>query len=81
MTDDGSDHPDDTAPKLSAVLEALPLFPLPGTVFFPHTLLPLHVFAPPPAALTSPPSVAWCTTSACPTDVFTSCCKASPGSR
>ena len=25
-------------------LEALPLFPLPGTVFFPHTLLPLYVF-------------------------------------
>ncbi len=46
MIDDGSDHPDDTAPKLSAVLEALPLFPLPGTVFFPHTLLPLHVFEP-----------------------------------
>lgn len=27
-------------------LEALPLFPLPATVFFPHTLLPLHVFEP-----------------------------------
>ena len=26
--------------------DALPLFPLPGTVFFPHTLLPLHVFEP-----------------------------------
>ena len=25
---------------------ALPVFPLPGTVFFPHTLLPLHVFEP-----------------------------------
>lgn len=25
-------------------LEALPLFPLPGTVFFPNTLLPLYVF-------------------------------------
>lgn len=24
----------------------LPLFPLPETVFFPHTLLPLHVFEP-----------------------------------
>lgn len=24
----------------------LPLFPLPDTVFFPHTLLPLHVFEP-----------------------------------
>ncbi len=29
-----------------AVLNALPLFPLPGTVFFPHTLLPLHIFEP-----------------------------------
>ncbi|MFZ9886255.1 MAG: LON peptidase substrate-binding domain-containing protein [Myxococcota bacterium] len=27
-------------------IAALPLFPLPGTVFFPHTLLPLHVFEP-----------------------------------
>jgi Lon protease-like protein len=25
---------------------ALPLFPLPGVAFFPHTLLPLHVFEP-----------------------------------
>jgi Lon protease-like protein len=24
----------------------LPLFPLPETVFFPHTLLPLHIFEP-----------------------------------
>jgi Lon protease-like protein len=30
--------------RLTAALGALPLFPLPGTVFFPHTLLPLHVF-------------------------------------
>jgi Lon protease-like protein len=32
--------------NLTRALEALPLFPLPGTVFFPHTLLPLHVFEP-----------------------------------
>lgn len=32
--------------ELDERLEALPLFPLPGTVFFPHTLLPLHVFEP-----------------------------------
>ena len=31
---------------LTAALGALPIFPLPGTVFFPHTLLPLHVFEP-----------------------------------
>jgi Lon protease-like protein len=29
---------------LCAALEELPLFPLPGVIFFPHTLLPLHVF-------------------------------------
>lgn len=28
------------------VLSALPIFPLPGVVFFPRTLLPLHVFEP-----------------------------------
>jgi len=33
-------------------LERLPLFPLPGTVFFPNTLLPLHVFEPRYRALT-----------------------------
>ncbi|HEY4220241.1 MAG TPA: LON peptidase substrate-binding domain-containing protein, partial [Myxococcota bacterium] len=32
--------------NLQRALEALPIFPLPGTVFFPHTLLPLHVFEP-----------------------------------
>lgn len=32
--------------KLEQALAALPIFPLPGTVFFPHTLLPLHVFEP-----------------------------------
>jgi uncharacterized protein len=31
---------------LERALHALPLFPLPQTVFFPHTLLPLHVFEP-----------------------------------
>jgi uncharacterized protein len=29
---------------LAVALEELPIFPLPGVVFFPHTLLPLHVF-------------------------------------
>lgn len=32
--------------RLEDALRALPLFPLPGTVLFPHTLLPLHVFEP-----------------------------------
>ena len=32
--------------NLTAAVEAIPLFPLPGTVFIPHTLLPLHVFEP-----------------------------------
>ena len=31
---------------LERALAELPVFPLPGTVFFPHTLLPLHVFEP-----------------------------------
>ena len=31
---------------MDEALQALPIFPLPGTVFFPHTLLPLHVFEP-----------------------------------
>ena len=30
--------------ELMTAVEALPLFPLPGTVFIPHTMLPLHVF-------------------------------------
>lgn len=34
------------AGDLERALVALPIFPLPGTVFFPHTLLPLHVFEP-----------------------------------
>lgn len=33
-----------TDKRLAAALAELPLFPLPGTVFFPHTLMPLHVF-------------------------------------
>ncbi len=32
--------------QLEQALGALPIFPLPDTVFFPHTLLPLHVFEP-----------------------------------
>lgn len=32
--------------QLERALAALPIFPLPATVFFPHTLLPLHVFEP-----------------------------------
>ncbi|MEC8423275.1 MAG: LON peptidase substrate-binding domain-containing protein, partial [Myxococcota bacterium] len=31
---------------LEAACAALPLFPLPGMVFLPYTLLPLHVFEP-----------------------------------
>ena len=38
--------PDDLDPLLRAACAALPLFPLPGLVFLPHTLLPLHVFEP-----------------------------------
>ena len=34
------------AAALMGALDCLPLFPLPGTVFFPGTLLPLHVFEP-----------------------------------
>jgi Lon protease-like protein len=37
---------DDVDDLLHTALPALPIFPLPGTVFFPHTLLPLHVFEP-----------------------------------
>ncbi len=37
---------DDAHELLPLALPALPIFPLPGTVFFPHTLLPLHVFEP-----------------------------------
>lgn len=35
-------HPD----MLVRAVAAIPLFPLPGAVLFPHTLLPLHVFEP-----------------------------------
>ena len=31
---------------LSSALDALPIFPLPRTIFFPHTLMPLHIFEP-----------------------------------
>ena len=41
---DGRRRSDDG--NLELALEELPLFPLGGTVFFPHTLLPLHVFEP-----------------------------------
>jgi len=30
----------------SAEIEKIPIFPLPNVVFFPHTLLPLHIFEP-----------------------------------
>lgn len=36
----------DPGDRLEEALHALPIFPLPGTVFFPHTLLPLHIFEP-----------------------------------
>ena len=32
--------------ELMTAVESIPLFPLPGTVFIPYTLLPLHVFEP-----------------------------------
>lgn len=35
-----------TQPSLDAALEEMPIFPLPRVVFFPDTLLPLHVFEP-----------------------------------
>jgi Lon protease-like protein len=35
----------DIAEMMDAV-ELIPLFPLPGSVFIPHTMLPLHVFEP-----------------------------------
>lgn len=35
-----------TSPLSSEALSRLPIFPLPQTVFFPHTLLPLHIFEP-----------------------------------
>ena len=33
-----------TTAELETACEAMPLFPLPGAVFLPHTMLPLHVF-------------------------------------
>lgn len=33
-----------TTAALQTACEAMPLFPLPGAVFLPHTILPLHVF-------------------------------------
>ncbi len=38
--------PEDVSDLLQVALSSLPVFPLPGTVFFPHTLLPLHIFEP-----------------------------------
>ena len=32
--------------EMMTAVEAIPLFPLPGTVFIPHTMLSLHVFEP-----------------------------------
>lgn len=47
MIDDHDDRDDGEAERrLAKALQALPIFPLSGTVFFPHTLLPLHVFEP-----------------------------------
>ena len=40
------DDPQAKVPVSRAVLAELPLFPLPDTVFFPGTSLPLHVFEP-----------------------------------
>jgi uncharacterized protein len=39
------DRPDETE-QVAAALSVLPIFPLSGVVFFPHTLLPLHIFEP-----------------------------------
>jgi hypothetical protein len=38
-------HVGDPTPT-DALPEVVPVFPLPSTVFFPHTVLPLHVFEP-----------------------------------
>lgn len=38
--------PFDLRPQLAAFKGTAPLFPLPGTVLFPHILLPLHIFEP-----------------------------------
>jgi Lon protease-like protein len=46
MIDHRDDDHDDAQRRMAVALQALPLFPLSGTVFFPHTLLPLHVFEP-----------------------------------
>ena len=35
-----------TPEEIDLACQAMPLFPLPGVSFFPHTLLPLHVFEP-----------------------------------
>ena len=34
------------APEVGSVIAGLPVFPLPNVVFFPHMMLPLHVFEP-----------------------------------
>ena len=44
-----------TRPITEDHLQAVPLFPLPHASFFPHTMLPLHVFEPRYRAMT-----AWC---------------------
>jgi len=37
---------DELSDELRAHLDDVPIFPLPGCVLFPHTLLPLHIFEP-----------------------------------
>lgn len=44
-----------SSPLSPAELERLPIFPLPGLVFFPGTLLPLHLFEPRYRRM-----IAWC---------------------
>lgn len=45
--------PENTPPEISAQeLDQLAIFPLPGAVLFPHSLLPLHIFEPRYRALT-----------------------------
>ncbi|MCK6520909.1 LON peptidase substrate-binding domain-containing protein [Myxococcota bacterium] len=53
------------APTLSdAQLQSLPIFPLPGLVFFPDTRLPLHIFEPRYREM-----IAWCITHDAPLGV------------
>jgi len=43
---DGMMRADDAFRDGPSIPEAVPVFPLPNVVFFPHTILPLHIFEP-----------------------------------